>query len=766
MREGGACAGWVVVGLCALCACRQASSAATTCDEPVEAKLEGLPGQCQDAANARRPGAGDLCLASYMMTRDPATGARAARALQNRDGALPVIEWIAGAVGDNPAGADAWLATGLARYFKDDARHALEALQRASAHRAASDTRGRLNDATGLIYYYQHESDYVAAIEPAATAFELVDRVCGRDERAAAYLNIAAMLIEVGNVAMTEQVLERAKQLVLPTSRYYAYLRKLDAQIEKAHDYPAQTQAALRDALAFAIRDGNLGLETDTRRDLTHIALRHGALDKAAALLGPPLAENASPNDRAVDAFYRGWLADERGDHRGAIGMVERALATAPAVWTTLLEGVHARALLRAGQPERAERALVRAVDDTERQRNELKLDTFKSWLLAEQREPFEDLFLLYVSRSRLADALAVAQRATARSTLDGLLGNDPPPAAGIAAVGQHSATIRKLARALRESPTAAAPPIATVLERLRGNHVITYFRARRELWAIALATTGALTAHKIGDPMAIAARVAALRHDPDDLTIADELGAMLLPDEVMPPFETPIYVVTDEPIANLSFAALRRHGAFVLDHHPVAYAPSAAVLSAMRRSRLPVRALVLGDPTGDLPQAREEAKEVAARLRVAPRLGADATGAAVLGATEATLIHVAAHTEATAVGSALRLSDGLLDASAVVDHGITAGAIVLLTCSSAAITSRDELAALAAAFVAAGAHTVVASRWSVEDEVGRNFAKVFYEENGINDPVRAVAIAQRKLAARGVEIAQWSTFAVIGGLP
>jgi len=88
------------------------------------------------------------------------------------------------------------------------------------------------------------------------------------------------------------------------------------------------------------------------------------------------------------------------------------------------------------------------------------------------------------------------------------------------------------------------------------------------------------------------------------------------------------------------------------------------------------------------------------------------------------------------------------------------------LTCSSAAITSRDELAALAAAFVAAGAHTVVASRWSVEDEVGRNFAKVFYEENGINDPVRAVAIAQRKLAARGVEIAQWSTFAVIGGLP
>jgi CHAT domain-containing protein len=88
------------------------------------------------------------------------------------------------------------------------------------------------------------------------------------------------------------------------------------------------------------------------------------------------------------------------------------------------------------------------------------------------------------------------------------------------------------------------------------------------------------------------------------------------------------------------------------------------------------------------------------------------------------------------------------------------------LTCSSAAITSRDELAPLAAAFVAAGAHTVVASRWAVRDAVGRQFAQTFYQENGIADPVRAVASAQRQLAAQHVPVAQWSTFAVVGGLP
>jgi CHAT domain-containing protein len=219
-----------------------------------------------------------------------------------------------------------------------------------------------------------------------------------------------------------------------------------------------------------------------------------------------------------------------------------------------------------------------------------------------------------------------------------------------------------------------------------------------------------------------------------------------------------------------VSVAALRRHGELVLDHHAVAYAPSAAVLSTARRPASALHATVLGDPTGDLPQAREEAKEVAERLKVTPRLGSDAGLAAVLEAHDATLIHIAAHTVPTQAGAALRLSDGLLDASTVLDHGVAPGAIVLLTCSSTPITSRDELAALASAFIAAGAHTVVASRWAVDDSIARQFARLFYAANGLEDPVRATAVAQRELArqqgAAAIPVEQWSTFAVVGGLP
>lgn len=751
--------------LCVAGACHEPPPP-SACEEPAEPRRAGLAGRCQEAANAKRPDAAELCLTSFMMTRDPATGGRAARALQRRRGALPIIDWIAGAVGDLPAGADAWLAAGLHRAsFVDDDAGALAALQRAAAHRGQRDTLGKLHDAVGLLYHHQRRGAYEQAILAAASAYELADRVCRADDRAVAYLNVASLLYDLGNRSVTEVVLDRARPLAPSTSRYHGYLRKLDGVVKLAQGQPAQAMKALQEARAFAVRDRDDTLEFEVRMGTINAALRRGALDDAAVLLdGSPVPADALPNDRAVHAYHRAWLALARGNPRAAVEIVERALPIAPG-WLVFLDDVRGRALAQLGDTAGAERALLRAVEEVERQRDELALDTFRSWWLADMREPFEDLFLLYIELGRLSEALAITQRATARSTLDGLLGDEPPATTGIAAIGERSEAIRKLARALRRSHASVAPSTATVLERLRGHHVITYFRARGELWAITIAADSSLHANRIGDAAAIARRAVALRRAPNDTAIADELGTALLPDGVMPPPGATLYVVADEPITDVSFAALRRRGELVLDHHAVAYASSAAVLSSMRRSTSPIRPLVLGDPSGDLPQAREEAREVAARLQVAPRLGKDATGAAVLGA-DATLIHIAAHTESTPVGSALRLADGLLDAGAVIDHGIPGGAVVLLTCSSAAISSRDELAPLAAAFVAAGAHTVVASRWAVRDDVGRQFAKVFYQENGVVDPVRAVAAAQRRLAAARVEIGQWATFAVIGGLP
>jgi tetratricopeptide (TPR) repeat protein len=746
----------MAIWLCMICACEAAASPT-------------LAERCRHAAAARLPDATELCLPAYELTRDPALGGHAARSLQNRAGARPIIEWIASSIGDSAAGADAWIAAAAARGAARDRLGALAAYERAVAMRGASDTRGQLLDAVSLIFFHLRQSDYQAATAQAVIAHGLVRLVESREDRAAAYVNIASLLMRIGNLSATEEILDEAHAVIPVTSRHYAELRQLDAAVERGHDHREMETLALDEAHALAVRDGDRALEWNTRFNLIEAAIRNGALRDAAAWLDLPLPPDASGNDRAVVAYYRALLAFTRGNDDAAAELVERVLPDAPDSWIEALEGVHGRALAHGGRRGPAERALLRSVEAIERRREAVDSDTFKSWLLADQRAPFEDLFLLYVSDGRLQDALAIVQRATARSILDGLLvaaHDDSSRVRGIAEVGAWGESMRKLAHALRSSRAAAKPRMAALLDRLRGNHVLTYFHARGDLWAIAVTGDGSLRARKIGGVAELAARVAAWQDHLEDPGIADQLGTALMPDELMPPDDVPLYIAEDDAVGDVAFAALRRHGELVVEHHPVAYAPSAAVLSAARRSSSPIRPMVLGDPTGDLPQARQEATEVAKRLQVTPRLGPEATRAAVLDADDATLIHIAAHTASTAAGAALRLSDGLLDAGAVIDHGITAGAIVLMTCSSDAITSRDELAPLASAFIAAGAHTVVASRGLVPDGVARSFAEMFYQANGVVDPLRAVANAQRQLIQKQVPVKAWATFVVVGGLP
>lgn len=751
----GARIGALAIGLCMICACGASQSPT-------------LAERCRQAAFARLPDAAELCLPAYELTGDPALGSRAARSLQNRAGAEPIVEWIASAIGDSPAGADAWLAAAVVRDHHRDVRGALAAYERAVAMRGARDATGQLRDATGLIFHHLRASEYQAAIDQAVIAHGLIGVVDSREDLAAAYINIATVLVQVGNLSTTEEILDEARPLIPVTSRQYALLRQLDAAVERGRDHREMETIALDEAHALAIRDGDRALEWNTRFNLIDAAIRNGALRDAEAWLASPLPPDASRYDRAIVAHHRALLAEARGDHAAAAALVERALPDAPDSFRTSLDTVYGRALARLGRAS-AEPVLSRAVEAVERKRDSLDSDTFKSWLLADQRAPFEDLFLLYVAGDHLRDALATVQRATARSILDGLLQaahDDPSAVRGIAGVGAWSSSMRRLGNALRSSPKGARPDMTALLDRLRGNHVITYFRAREDLWAIAIAADGALRARKIGRAAELAGRVAAWREHLDDPKLAGVLGDALLPDDLVPPAGVPLFIIEDEPIGEVAFAALRRHGELVLDHNPVAYAPSAAVLSATLRSSSPIRPMVLGDPTDDLPQARQEATDVARRLRVTPRLGADATRAAVFGAAGATLIHIAAHTAPTTAGAALQMSDGLLDAGSVIDKGVTAGAIVLMTCSSDAVSGRDELAPLASAFVAAGAHTVVASRWVVPDGVARRFAELFYQANGLADPVGAVAGAQRQLVKAHVPVKDWATFAVVGGLP
>src|SRR5205807_7711507 len=106
---------------------------------------------------------------------------------------------------------------------------------------------------------------------------------------------------------------------------------------------------------------------------------------------------------------------------------------------------------------------------------------------------------------------------------------------------------------------------------------------------------------------------------EPDDLSRADALGRALLPDGVVLPTTTPIYIVPDRRLRRVPFAALARGGHRLLDQQVFSYVPSLGVLRRMLAEprRASGAAVVLGDPRGDLASAAGEAVAVAKRLGV-----------------------------------------------------------------------------------------------------------------------------------------------------
>jgi|GEM_PF-2612638 len=742
----------------ALQALRTWQGAATLVEQ---CRVEALKPPAGSSAQLRL---GGICLAAFAWSHDAATGARAARALARASGHAWLVEWLASDIGDSAEGADAWLAAGVSRLQGDEVQEGVVALQRAQAHRAATDIGGRLHDATSLMIAYRDLGDLQRAAHFGADAYTLATAVTKAD-RSTTLVNLAELLRRLGSLEVTRRLLAEAAEITGPDDRGYTLLQQLQGLVEQALHHPHMARNAFLAARASAARAGSS--EWAIHLDMLDLAIEQGELDEAVALSAhsPPIPDDAWA--RAAAAYYTAQLEVARGRFDAAARRSEQALLQAPPDWAMSLEATRGYALLRAGALGDAEPALLRAVRRLEEQRNALDHDTFKSWSLARRRTAFEDLFLLYTQQDRLEEALHIAQRATARSLLDELLAPPLPSGAlptDIEMIGTHAAGLRTLARSLRASPSADVPSITRIVQRLHGRHVVTFFRVRKDLWAIAIRRDSTLIARRIGDADELDRSLDTWRDHPENGGLAEELGMRLLPDELMPAAGDTLYVVVDGPVADVTFASLRRHDAYVVERNPVAYAPSAAALSVAAAPAGRSQAVVIGDPMGNLPAARLEAIDVGRMLGVQPFVGGAATRAVLHMASDAELLHVAAHTDSTANGPAIHLADAPLEAATVLEQRLTTKLVVLLGCSSARAKERDELAPLAAAFIAAGAHTVVASLWAVDDAVGRRFAHEFYLAGGRHDPIRALADAQRQLIRDGARVEQWSTFVVLGG--
>jgi tetratricopeptide (TPR) repeat protein len=655
-----------------------------------------------------------------------------------------------------------WDSLGDVQLSQGDDVAAVTSYRRAFDHRAPDDLHGRTLDARGLYRSYIVSNHYESAMHYAAIAYTTSAKLEDRELRGRVLVGVLTLLVDMGDLPAAEAVLREAESVVDPSTDVGLTMREMGAAIELAHGRARIAVHELQEVQAQASRHEDR-LLVDTTLDLVEAALEAGELDLAEqTLAGYPamLRTPGEPSQMYADESARLLVARGRNDE--AIATTSSALKADPGDLRAEIEGTRGRALMRSGHLAQAETSLWAAIEATEALRDETTLDAFKPGVMEQLREPFEDLFRLYVDQGRVVDALEVVQRATARSLYDGLASvrsDGGPIAKQIDLAGDRATGLVALAHSLRASGSARPPDGATLVARLKGRHVLTYFRAGGDIWVIAIRASAPPIARRIGAVEVVRAKIDAWLAAPDQLANAKDLAQLLLPADVRPAPGITLYVAADEPVREVSFAALPVDAGYLVDKNPIAYAPSAS-LPAPPRLADAAPAIVLGDPTGDLPAARREAIDVAAAVGGEVFVGAEATRQRVV--SRARVLHIAGHTELTPRGPALSLADGHLDSGEIIDQRLSADVVVLSSCATANPRDRDELAPVANAFLAAGAGAVVATRWAVEDAVARRFARTFYAAGGATHPVAATAAAQRQLIADNVAAQQWATFVVL----
>ncbi len=271
----------------------------------------------------------------------------------------------------------------------------------------------------------------------------------------------------------------------------------------------------------------------------------------------------------------------------------------------------------------------------------------------------------------------------------------------------------------------------------------------------------------------------------------------------------TRIIVVPDGPLHRLPFDALRASdGRYLLERYALGYAPSASAVLTLQRRRAappatpPVRLLAFGDPVvgpvardtadaasaeflaaraagalGRLTGARREARLVA---RYAPaadvRVGRDAS-APFLKHTDLRpyrVLHFAAHAvvdERSVTGTALVLApstgeSGFVGAGDLAALRLDADLVVLSACRSAGgvVVGGEGMQGLTSPLLAAGARSLVATQWRIDDREVVPVVDAFYAALASGQPViEALRTAKLRALGEGRSPRAWAAFSVIG---
>jgi tetratricopeptide (TPR) repeat protein len=713
-----------------------------------------------------------VCLAAFEATGDPAAGEAAARAHYSeghKDEVLKLLERLRG----TPAEGKVLILAGDMEREPADRERAKARYERAlKLAQAAGDHRDTAQAAYRLFYKAWEETDNRRAVRFALTAFQEAEEARDSDMQVRAATALYSALLGVGDLQGAGRALDRAMELhgdKEDASLATMLLNLGNLRLEEGRI------ALARDAFNRALKVGGEGQNARFYRSV-HFNLVEASLalgDLAAAERNLTAAErHAEPGlSQGVPLYFRSCVEHARGREESALAAIRKALEqdSPPGLaWRFFLQqGAIQEAL---GDRRKAEASYAKAAEIVEEMRSALGIDELKATLFDTRRKPLEALFRLQAEDGRFREALATAERATARSFLDAFINatstrpDEPAENWRAMAAVDRAEALKTLLPALSQSPAVAPRPIGSVLEALGDRHALLFFEAADRFWRIAAGKSRVEIVPLAGSAEEVRRLVDELLARPGDRPPAEALGQRLLSAASLPAPEEPLFLVPDGVLGQVPFAALRIGGRYLVEDHPIVYLPSLSALAATDGRPAPPSgpAVVLGDPRGDLPAAAREAREVAARLGSVSRTGKDVTREVLDQAAGASVLHLATHTGIGPRGPWLTLADGDVGPGFLLTRRIRPRLVTLATCASAARRGRGLWGSLAATFLAAGSPDVLASLWSVEDEPARRFVFHFYDEGGVRDPAAALARTQRAAIAAGEPPSAWAPYVLV----
>ncbi|MFP2930509.1 CHAT domain-containing protein, partial [Pyxidicoccus sp. 3LG] len=248
------------------------------------------------------------------------------------------------------------------------------------------------------------------------------------------------------------------------------------------------------------------------------------------------------------------------------------------------------------------------------------------------------------------------------------------------------------------------------------------------------------------------------------------------------------LYLIPHGLLHHLPLHTLTLEGVPLAERNRVVYSPSASALHVCLnrhrrwepRGQTRPRAAVFGDsrgasPAERLPRSREEARALEQQLGVSPLLGEAVTREAFSRAAEtAELIHFAGHGDLAAedgLESGLRLAAGdVLRAREVFSLRMNPDLVTLSGCETGVseFRSGDELLGLPAAFLYAGAESLLASQWRVDDASTAFLMREFYARAfGTPALPKAEALRQAMQVTRQQpewgDFYHWGAFTLVG---